>query len=106
MDEADKDPSDDQDEAQHPEQMQLMMPSSVYGDDVVGLVLEALVAQELELRKGQANDALEKLHLALAHTSLLWHWDRVRKSLEWKAHILLANLCCRSAIFVLSIIAA
>ena len=49
MDEADEDPSDDEDEAQHPEQMQLMMPSLVYGDDVVGLVLEALIAQELEL---------------------------------------------------------
>jgi hypothetical protein len=72
MDEADEDPSDDEDEAQPPEQMQLMMPSSVYGDDVVGLVLEALIAQKLELQKGQANDALEKLHLALAHTSLLW----------------------------------
>ena len=59
VDEADEDPSDDEDEAQPPEQ-------------VVGLVLEALIAQELELRKGQANDALEKLHLALAHTSLLW----------------------------------
>ena len=59
MDEADEDPSDDEDEAQPPEQ-------------VVGLVLEALIAQELELRKGQANDALEKLRLALAHTSLLW----------------------------------
>ena len=72
MDEADEDPSNDEDEAQPLEQMQLMMPSSVYGDDVVGLVLEALIAQELELRKGQAHDALEKLPLALTHTSLLW----------------------------------
>ena len=72
MDEADEDPSNDEDEAQPLEQMQLMMPSSVYGDDAVGLVLEALIAQELELRKGQAHDALEKLRLALAHTSLLW----------------------------------
>ena len=63
---------DDEDEAQPPEQMQLMMPSLVYGDDVVGLGLEALIAEELELRKGQANDALKKLCLALAHTSLLW----------------------------------
>ena len=52
--------------------MQLMMPSSVHRDDVVGLGLEALIAQELELQKGQANDALEKLCLPLAHTSLLW----------------------------------
>ena len=72
VDEADEDPSDDEDEAQPPERMQLMMPSSVHRDDVVGLGLEALIAQELELRKGQANDALEKLRLALAHTSLLW----------------------------------
>ena len=49
MNEADEDPSDDEDKAQPPEQMQLMMPSSVYGDDVVGLVLKALIAQELEL---------------------------------------------------------
>lgn len=72
VDEADEDPSDDEDEAQPPERMQLMMPSSVHRDDVVGLGLEDLIAQELELRKGQANDALEKLRLALAHTSLLW----------------------------------
>jgi hypothetical protein len=49
MDEADEDPSNDEDEAQPPERMQLMMPSSVYRDDVVGLGLEALIAQELEL---------------------------------------------------------
>ena len=71
------DNSDDEDEAQPPECMQLMMPSLVYRDDVVGLGLEALIAQELELQKGQANNALEKLHLALAHTSLLW-WTKVQ----------------------------
>ena len=49
MDEADEDPSNDEDESQPPERMQLMMPSSVYRDDVVGLGLEALIAQELEL---------------------------------------------------------
>ena len=49
VDEADEDPSNDEDEAQPPERMQLMMPSSVYRDDVVGLGLEALIAQELEL---------------------------------------------------------
>ena len=72
VDEVDEDPSDDEDEAQPPERMQLMMPSSVHRDDVVGLGLEDLIAQELELQKGQVNDALEKLHVALAHTSLLW----------------------------------
>ena len=51
--------------------MQLMMPSSVHRDDVVALGLEDLIAQEMELQKGQVNDTLEKLHLALAHTSLL-----------------------------------
>ena len=55
------DNSDDENEAQPPECMQLMMPSLVYRDDVVGLGLEALIAQELELQKGQVNDALEKL---------------------------------------------
>ena len=49
MDEADEDPSNDEDEAQPPERMQLMMPSSVYRDDVVRLGLKALIAQELEL---------------------------------------------------------
>ena len=69
--EADEDPSDNE-EVGFPERMQLMMPSAVHRVDAVGLGLEALMAQELDLRKGQANDALEKLRLALAHKSLLW----------------------------------
>jgi len=49
-----------------------MMPSSLNATDIIHLGVEDLAAQELELRKGQANDALERLRLALANKALLW----------------------------------
>jgi hypothetical protein len=59
-------------EEESPERMQLMMPSSLNATDIIHLGVEDLAAQELELRKGQANDALERLRLALANKALLW----------------------------------
>ena len=55
------------------EDMGLWMPSSVPPDQAALLGLAALQAEELELRKGQANDCLEKLHLALGHKAIIYH---------------------------------
>jgi len=62
----------DGDDVGPPERLTLMMPSSFDRDDILRLGLEGLAEQELELRKGQANDALEDLRLALGHKALLW----------------------------------
>jgi hypothetical protein len=63
---------DDEEVAENPERLRLAMPSSLGRACVVRLGLETLAKQELELRKGQANDALEGLRLALGHKALLW----------------------------------
>lgn len=64
---------DDEDEvAEGPERMQVIMPSSFNHADITRLGLENLAHQELELRQGQANDALENLRLALGQKALLW----------------------------------
>ena len=66
------DNNDEDEVAEDPERMQLMMPSSFTRGDITRLGLESLARQELELRKGHANDALEGLRLALGHKALLW----------------------------------
>lgn len=55
-----------------PEHMSIFMPSSVEYPDLQRLGLESMGSKELELRKGQANDALEGLRLALGHKALLY----------------------------------
>jgi len=55
-----------------PEHMSIRMPSSVEYTDLQRLGLEPMALKELELRKGQANDALEGLRLALGHKALLY----------------------------------
>jgi hypothetical protein len=55
-----------------PELMPIFMPSSLKHDDLQRLQLEPMAKQEMELRKGQANDALEGLRLALGHKALLY----------------------------------
>ena len=55
-----------------PEQMQLRLPSALDRASIIRSGLESLASQELALRRGQANDALEALRLALGHKSLLW----------------------------------
>ena len=68
-----EDEVDDEDEvAEDPERMSLMMPSLFDHEDITWLGLENLAHQELELRQGQANDALENLRVALGHKALLW----------------------------------
>jgi hypothetical protein len=70
---------DEEDESapEDPERMQLFMPSSLREQDIRRIGLEGLAAQEVELRRGQANDALQNLRLALGHKALLWR-TRVR----------------------------
>ena len=64
---------EDEDEvAEGPERMQVIMPSSFNRADITRLGLENLAHQELELRQGQANDVLEHLRLALGQKALLW----------------------------------
>ena len=55
-----------------PETMPLFMPSSLDQADLKRMGLVDLAKKELELRKGQANDVLEELRLALGHKSLLF----------------------------------
>ncbi|KAG1893128.1 uncharacterized protein F5891DRAFT_986194, partial [Suillus fuscotomentosus] len=54
------------------EDMGLWMPSSVPHDQVFSVHLSALQAEELELRKGQANNCLERIRLALGHKAVIY----------------------------------
>jgi hypothetical protein len=54
------------------EDMGLWMPSSVPSDRAAFFGLAALRAEELELRKGQATDCLEKLRLALGRKAIIY----------------------------------
>ena len=55
-----------------PEHMSIFMPSCLHSSDIQRLGLVTMASQELELRQGQANDALEGLRLALGHKTLLF----------------------------------
>ena len=48
------------------------MPSNIPSEDRKSLGLDDIATQELFLRKGQANDALENLRLALGHKALYY----------------------------------
>jgi hypothetical protein len=76
---ADEDPNGWQTMA--PEHMTIFMPSSLEHADIQRLGLVTMASQELELRQGQANDALEGLRLALGHKALLYR-RKVRDVLE------------------------
>jgi hypothetical protein len=54
------------------EDMGLWLPSSVPYDQVFLAHLLALQAEELELKKGQANDCLERIWLALGHKAIIY----------------------------------
>src|SRR5882672_5931086 len=55
-----------------PEQMSILMPSFLQISDIQRLGLVTMASQELELRQGQSNDALEGLRLSLGHNTLLY----------------------------------
>jgi hypothetical protein len=54
------------------EDMGIWMPSSLLHDQATQLGLSALQAEELELRKGQANDCLEKIRFSLGHKAIIY----------------------------------
>ena len=55
-----------------PEDIFILMPSCLQHTDIQRLGLVSIAKQEMELRKGQANDALEGLRLAFGHKALLY----------------------------------
>jgi hypothetical protein len=71
----DEDQWESDEEVSRPEEITLFLPSSLSRADLERLGLTDIAKQELELRKGQANDALEGLRLALGHKSLLFRTD-------------------------------
>ena len=84
LDEDFYDEEEDNDEAisDHPEMVILPLPSNIVSANL-GPSLESLRSIERELRKGQANDALEGLRIGLANKSLLLLTD-VNKSTSTK----------------------
>lgn len=70
---SDEEISEDIDEEILTEEMGIWMPSSVSQQDALTLGLGPLQAEELELRKGQANDCLENLRMALGHKAIIYH---------------------------------
>jgi hypothetical protein len=76
-------PDDSGDEPEGPETMSLFLPSSIPFTERKCHGLEDIAKQELELRKGQANEALEGLRLALGYKALLYR-TRIRHSTSTK----------------------
>jgi hypothetical protein len=81
----DRDSNDNSEGGERPERMRLLLPSSLGKDRVVQLGLESLASQEIELRQGQANDALADLRIELGHKSLLFR-TKVRQSSNTKGN--------------------
>jgi hypothetical protein len=65
----DDDPDEQVEWAEH---LALVMPSTFTAEHCLSLGLGILMQQEIKLREGQANDALEELRTALAEKSLLY----------------------------------
>ncbi|KAG1840122.1 hypothetical protein C8R48DRAFT_679665 [Suillus tomentosus] len=87
------------------EEMGIWMPSSVPYQNALALGLGPLQAEELELRKGQANDCLEKLRMALGHKAIIYRqyfrsanstWAGTRSKQEAQRYQLKIDKCVRS----------
>lgn len=77
--------SSDDEQSEFPENAAICMPSSFNMGDIEELGIADLAAQEMELRKGQANDCLKDLRLALGHKAVLWRTQvRGAKTTLWK----------------------
>ena len=63
---------DEEENSEKPETAPICLPSCLKERDIKRLGLEVLANQELELRKGQANDCLQGLRLALGHKAVLY----------------------------------
>lgn len=60
------------DDDECPENSTLLMPSALGKEECKKIGWEKMMKQELELRIGQANNALEKLRLALGHKTVVY----------------------------------
>jgi hypothetical protein len=69
----------DDDLEDEPEKVNLILPSYLGKEECERLGLEKVVEEEMELRRGEAEDFLADLRLALGHKALLLR-TRVRKS--------------------------
>jgi hypothetical protein len=72
VDQAKEDDDDEVDGTEYPEQLSLCMPSALGKTVIDGYDLGVLASQEIELRVGQANDALADLRVELGHKALLF----------------------------------
>lgn len=70
--------------AAYPERQQLPLPSSMHVSADSSTPLQNLAEQQLELEKGQANDALHKLRIAIGHTSFIYR-HRIQKARGYDA---------------------
>jgi hypothetical protein len=70
-------------EVDPPETTALLLPSALDATDIQRLGLSALAKQELELRKGEANDILENLRMALGHKAILFRQE-VNYTFPWQ----------------------
>jgi hypothetical protein len=70
---------DEEENLENPEMTPICLPSSLKPTDIQRFGLGALATQELELRKGQANDCLQNLRMALGHKAVLYR-TKVRKA--------------------------
>jgi hypothetical protein len=70
-------------EREQPERLLLCLPSTLGKVRLAELGLGVLASQEMELRKGQANDALAGLRIELGHKALLFR-TKVRHSSNTK----------------------
>ena len=77
------DDEDEHEESQYPECMSLCLPSSLGKQVIEYHSLQDLAKQEIQLRIGQANDALVALRLELGHRALLFR-TVVRRSRNTK----------------------
>lgn len=66
------DKDDEEDDTEHAEWLSLFMPSSLGKKTIDKARLGTLAVQEIELRVGQANDALGDLRVELGHKALLF----------------------------------
>jgi hypothetical protein len=80
LSEGDEEENDEQeDEVEWAEDQALLMPSKLGAHECHHLGLDDVMRQEIMLQEGQANDALEALHTALAEKSMLYR----TKIQEW-----------------------
>jgi hypothetical protein len=63
---------DEEENSEKPETAPICLPSCLKLEDIQRLGLGIIASQELELRKGQANDSLQGLRLALGHKAVLY----------------------------------